>query len=147
MFSSSLDELHSRILNSSLAIDAIEHQLALLELQRQEKSSMPPPITIGSLVQVKPGHQGSQGMTRSDALQYVIGIDENGYYSLSESGQLWTASDLTAVSIPTPTKLPHELELFETCTLVSKSTLTRVPNGYVMTSTSGHQVLIPSNSI
>ena len=46
-----------------------------------------------------------------------------------------------------PLKLPHELELFETCTLASNSTLTRVPNGYVMTSTSGHQVLIPSNSI
>ena len=42
---------------------------------------------------------------------------------------------------------PHELELFETYTLASNSTLTRVPNGYVMTSTSGHQVLIPSNSI
>ena len=46
-----------------------------------------------------------------------------------------------------PLKLPHELELFETYTLASNSTLTRVPNGYVMTSTSGHQVLIPSNSI
>lgn len=46
-----------------------------------------------------------------------------------------------------PLKLPHELELFETCTLASNSTLTLVPNGYVMTSTSGHQVLIPSNSI
>ena len=44
----------------------------------------------------------------------------------------------------TTTKTPDHLELFETIRLtgISSSTLTKVPNGYVMTSSSGHQLFI-----
>ena len=103
-------------------------------------------ISIGSLVRVKSGSRGSKNLTTSDEVQSVVNVLGD-LYSLSGSAQRWKASDLTVFSTPTPAKLLHELDLFETCTLASNSTLTRVPNGYVMTSTSGHQVLIPSNSI
>lgn len=44
----------------------------------------------------------------------------------------------------TSTRTPDQLELFETIRLtgISSSTLTKVPNGYVMTSSSGHQLFI-----
>lgn len=45
------------------------------------------------------------------------------------------------------TKTPDQLELFESTTISSSATITKVPNGYVMTSRSGHQILIPSNLI
>ena len=44
-------------------------------------------------------------------------------------------------------KSPDKLELFETTSLNSSTNITKVPNGYVMTSHSGHQILIPSNFI
>lgn len=44
-------------------------------------------------------------------------------------------------------KTPDQLDLFETTTISSSAIITKVPNGYVMTSNSGHQLLIPSNSI
>lgn len=50
------------------------------------------------------------------------------------------------VDSTTPTKTPDQLELFES-TIIKTNTLTdtiitKVPNGYVMTSHSGHQLFI-----
>ena len=46
----------------------------------------------------------------------------------------------------TPTKTPDQLELFETTSIkissLKDTSITRVPNGYVMTSSSGHQLFI-----
>lgn len=48
----------------------------------------------------------------------------------------YTGSDIT------PCKTPDTLELFETTQLNQTATITKVPNGYVMTSHSGHQLFI-----
>lgn len=49
-------------------------------------------------------------------------------------------------AITTATKTPDQLELFESTIIkintLKDSTITRVPNGYVMTSSSGHQLFI-----
>ena len=46
----------------------------------------------------------------------------------------------------TTTKTPDQLELFETTSIkinsLKDTSITRVPNGYVMTSSSGHQLFI-----
>ena len=54
----------------------------------------------------------------------------------------WEPCDYEATTVATRT--PDQLELFETIRLtgISLSTLTKVPNGYVMTSSSGHQLFI-----
>ena len=54
----------------------------------------------------------------------------------------WEPYDYEATTVATRT--PDQLELFETIRLtgISSSTLTKVPNGYVMTSSSGHQLFI-----
>lgn len=56
----------------------------------------------------------------------------------------WKPYDYEATTTTTPTRTPDPLELFETIRLtgISSSTLTKVPNGYVMTSSSGHQLFI-----
>lgn len=59
----------------------------------------------------------------------------------------WEPYDYVDSDAITTTKTPDQLELFESMSISSSSTITKVPNGYVMTSYSGHQILIPSNSI
>lgn len=61
----------------------------------------------------------------------------------------WAPYDYESLPQATEEITPETMDLFATIRLagISSSTLTKVPNGYVMTSTSGHQVLIPSNSI
>lgn len=63
--------------------------------------------------------------------------DWNSYYDAC-----WEPYDYVEQSVATRT--PDQLELFETIRLtgISSSTLTKVPNGYVMTSSSGHQLFI-----
>ena len=52
--------------------------------------------------------------------------------------------EATTTTTTTTTRTIDQLELFETVRLtgISLSTLTKVPNGYVMTSSSGHQLFI-----
>ena len=56
----------------------------------------------------------------------------------------WKPYDYKATT--TPTKTPDQLELFETTSIkissLKDTSITRVPNGYVMTSSSGHQLFI-----
>lgn len=56
----------------------------------------------------------------------------------------WEPYEFTATTSP---KTPDQLVLFETTDINPTTAITKVPNGYVMTSHSGHQVLIPTNSI
>lgn len=79
----------------------------------------------------------------SGSSRYPVGslhTDWNPYYK-----DCWEHYDY--VEPGTSAKTPDQLELFETISLNSSTSITKVPNGYVMTSHSGHQILIPSNLI
>lgn len=71
---------------------------------------------------------------------YKVGSLHTDWAHYNES--CWSPYDYAGPSVPTRT--PDQLELFETIRLtgISLSTLTKVPNGYVMTSSSGHQLFI-----
>lgn len=65
-------------------------------------------------------------------------------YDYVDSGAITTATvDIAKI---TKTKTPDQLELFETTSIkissLKDTSITRVPNGYVMTSSSGHQLFI-----
>lgn len=71
---------------------------------------------------------------------YEIGSLHNDWQP--HTADYWSPYNYAEQSVATRT--PDQLELFETIRLtgISLSTLTKVPNGYVMTSHSGHQLFI-----
>ena len=105
-------------------------------IYRKSKSSGMIVKFIGSKVGyvIDPGTSGNEtGSLRTDWRAY----NEDCWkpYDYVDSGAITTA-----------TKTPDQLELFESTIIkintLKDSTITRVPNGYVMTSSSGHQLFI-----
>lgn len=82
---------------------------------------------------------------------YAIGFKSNGWFPYTDE-RLW--KDCTAEwlrnNIKTCKDRVESLDLFESQTLSNEfykeSIITKVPNGYVMTSHSGHQIFIKENT-
>lgn len=111
-------------------------------IYRKSKSSGMIVKFIGSKVGyvIYPGTSGNEtGSLHTDWRAY----NEDCWkpYDYVNSGAITTATKTTDKP-----KTPDQLELFESTIIkintLEDSTITRVPNGYVMTSSSGHQLFI-----
>lgn len=100
-------------------------------------------IPIGSRILVKQGERGSSDLTYPTQENEIITRFDKGYYYFSGSSQGWKEEQLIILSTPPSATKPEELNDYESCLLPSGSTLTKVPTGHVMTSSSGHQLFIP----
>lgn len=100
-------------------------------------------IPIGAKIEVKFKEKGSDSciyLCKSD--ETIVSFDGE-YYRFSGSNQGWKEEQLIVLSTPPSTTKPEELGDYESCLLSSGSTLTKVPTGHIMTSSSGHQLFIP----
>ena len=92
---------------------------------------------VVKFIRIKTGYVVESGNTH-----HIVGTLHTDW--LPHTHDCWEPYDYEST---TNSKTPDQLVLFETTNINSTTTITKVPNGYVMTSHSGHQVLIPTNSI
>ena len=100
----------------------------------------------GTLVVVRKDERGSNGRTTNQENKYILDYNPAfERYRITNSDQWWYSLQFEKIELPNieGKKSPEELNNYESYLLPSGSTLTKVPAGHIMTSTSGHQLFIP----